>query len=29
MADSRLDATAYTRREGDDRPDIRDWAWPY
>jgi xylulose-5-phosphate/fructose-6-phosphate phosphoketolase len=29
MVDNRLDATAYTRQEGEDRPDIRNWAWPY
>jgi xylulose-5-phosphate/fructose-6-phosphate phosphoketolase len=29
MVDNRIDATAYTRQEGEDRPDIRDWAWPY
>ncbi len=28
MADRRLEARAYTRLEGDDQPDVRDWTWP-
>jgi xylulose-5-phosphate/fructose-6-phosphate phosphoketolase len=28
MVDRRLEARAYTRREGLDEPDIRDWTWP-
>jgi xylulose-5-phosphate/fructose-6-phosphate phosphoketolase len=27
MVDSRLEARAYTRREGEDPPEIREWAW--
>jgi xylulose-5-phosphate/fructose-6-phosphate phosphoketolase len=27
MEDERLRCRAYTREHGDDRPDIRDWAW--
>ena len=29
MADRRLQARAYTRLEGDDLPEVRDWTWPY
>src|SRR5450755_3555975 len=29
MTDSRLKATAYTREQGEDTPEIRNWAWPY
>ncbi len=29
MTDRRLQARAYTRAEGDDMPEIRDWTWPY
>ncbi len=29
MADTRLEARAYTREHGDDDPRIRDWSWPY
>jgi xylulose-5-phosphate/fructose-6-phosphate phosphoketolase len=29
MTDLRMEARAYTRREGEDAPDVRDWAWPY
>jgi xylulose-5-phosphate/fructose-6-phosphate phosphoketolase len=29
MADERVRARAYTRLEGDDDPEIRDWTWPY
>ena len=29
MSDRRLACRAYTRREGEDAPDIRDWTWPY
>jgi xylulose-5-phosphate/fructose-6-phosphate phosphoketolase len=28
MVDQRFEARAYTRRHGDDMPEIRDWAWP-
>ena len=28
MVDARLEHRAYTRQEGEDAPDIRDWAWP-
>jgi xylulose-5-phosphate/fructose-6-phosphate phosphoketolase len=28
MVDERIEARAYTRREGEDAPDIRDWTWP-
>jgi xylulose-5-phosphate/fructose-6-phosphate phosphoketolase len=28
MIDRRLEARAYTRLEGEDAPEIRDWAWP-
>ena len=28
MADERLRHRAYTRKVGDDMPDIRDWTWP-
>jgi xylulose-5-phosphate/fructose-6-phosphate phosphoketolase len=29
MADRRLASRAYTRIEGEDAPDIREWTWPY
>jgi xylulose-5-phosphate/fructose-6-phosphate phosphoketolase len=29
MADSRLNATTYTRDYGEDTPEIRNWSWPY
>ena len=29
MEDKRTEARAYTRDEGEDAPEIRDWAWPY
>jgi xylulose-5-phosphate/fructose-6-phosphate phosphoketolase len=29
MADDRVRCRAYTRREGEDHPDIRTWTWPY
>jgi xylulose-5-phosphate/fructose-6-phosphate phosphoketolase len=29
MVDRRLRARAYTRRHGEDEPEIRDWTWPY
>jgi xylulose-5-phosphate/fructose-6-phosphate phosphoketolase len=29
MSDRRLSSRAYTRREGEDAPEIRDWTWPY
>jgi xylulose-5-phosphate/fructose-6-phosphate phosphoketolase len=28
MVDERLRARAYTREQGDDSPDVRDWRWP-
>ena len=28
MVDRRLECRAYTRREGEDAPEIRDWTWP-
>jgi xylulose-5-phosphate/fructose-6-phosphate phosphoketolase len=28
MQDRRLEARAYTRRHGEDDPEIRDWTWP-
>ena len=28
MVDKRLEARAYTRIEGEDAPEIRDWTWP-
>ena len=28
MEDKRTEARAYTRAEGEDAPEIRDWAWP-
>jgi xylulose-5-phosphate/fructose-6-phosphate phosphoketolase len=28
MTDRRIAARAYTRREGEDAPEIRDWTWP-
>ena len=28
MVDERIRHRAYTRREGEDAPDIRDWTWP-
>ena len=28
MIDQRLEHRAYTRREGEDAPDVRDWVWP-
>ncbi len=28
MTDRRLECRAYTRREGQDAPEIRDWVWP-
>jgi xylulose-5-phosphate/fructose-6-phosphate phosphoketolase len=28
MEDKRTEARAYTRAEGDDAPEIRDWVWP-
>ena len=27
MEDERLRCRAYTREQGEDRPDIRDWTW--
>jgi xylulose-5-phosphate/fructose-6-phosphate phosphoketolase len=29
MADKRISCRAYTRQEGEDAPDVRDWAWHY
>jgi len=29
MEDKRTEARAYTRAEGEDAPEIRNWAWPY
>jgi xylulose-5-phosphate/fructose-6-phosphate phosphoketolase len=29
MEDERLRCRAWTREHGDDRPDVRDWTWPY
>jgi len=29
MVDRRLEARAYTRLEGEDAPEIANWAWPY
>ena len=29
MVDKRITCRAYTRQEGEDAPEIRDWAWPY
>jgi xylulose-5-phosphate/fructose-6-phosphate phosphoketolase len=29
MVDERLRARAYTRAEGEDLPEIREWTWPY
>jgi xylulose-5-phosphate/fructose-6-phosphate phosphoketolase len=29
MVDRRLACRAYTRRHGEDAPEVRDWAWPY
>ena len=29
MVEERLDCRAYTREHGEDRPDIRDWRWPF
>jgi xylulose-5-phosphate/fructose-6-phosphate phosphoketolase len=29
MVDERLTARQYTRADGDDAPQVRDWVWPY
>jgi xylulose-5-phosphate/fructose-6-phosphate phosphoketolase len=29
MVDERLRCRAWTRQYGEDRPDVRDWTWPY
>jgi xylulose-5-phosphate/fructose-6-phosphate phosphoketolase len=29
MADTRVEARAYTRAHGEDSPEIKDWTWPY
>jgi xylulose-5-phosphate/fructose-6-phosphate phosphoketolase len=29
MVDAKLQARAWTREHGDDRPDVREWTWPY
>ena len=28
MVDKRVEQRAYTRRTGEDLPEVRDWAWP-
>jgi phosphoketolase len=28
MVDRRIEARAYTRLEGEDAPEIANWAWP-
>ena len=28
MTDARLRARAYTRENGEDLPEVRDWTWP-
>jgi xylulose-5-phosphate/fructose-6-phosphate phosphoketolase len=28
MVDKRLEARAYTREEGEDLPEVANWAWP-
>ena len=28
MVDKRIEARAYTRLEGEDLPEVADWAWP-
>ena len=29
LGDRRVESRAYTRRHGEDPPEIRDWVWPY
>ena len=29
MVDTRLRHRAHTRRIGDDKPEVRDWTWPF
>jgi len=29
MEDKRISCRAYTRREGEDAPEVRDWTWQY
>jgi xylulose-5-phosphate/fructose-6-phosphate phosphoketolase len=29
MVDQRISCRAYTRQEGEDAPEVRDWAWQY
>jgi xylulose-5-phosphate/fructose-6-phosphate phosphoketolase len=29
MEDRRITARAFTRLQGEDAPEIRDWTWPY
>jgi xylulose-5-phosphate/fructose-6-phosphate phosphoketolase len=29
MVDARLRARAWTREQGEDQPDVRDWTWPF
>jgi xylulose-5-phosphate/fructose-6-phosphate phosphoketolase len=29
MVDKRITSRAYTRQEGEDAPEVRDWKWPY
>jgi len=29
MQDKRTEARLYTRKEGEDIPEVRDWVWPY
>jgi xylulose-5-phosphate/fructose-6-phosphate phosphoketolase len=29
MVDQRLLNRAWTREHGEDRPDVKDWTWPY
>jgi len=29
MIDARIAARAYTRQQGEDDPQIRDWVWPH
>jgi xylulose-5-phosphate/fructose-6-phosphate phosphoketolase len=29
LEEARLRYRAWTREQGDDHPDVRDWTWPY
>lgn len=29
LGDRRVESRAYTRKNGEDPPEIRDWVWPY